>query len=79
MSKKNHIPAPVPKGNQPNAGPNRTNDDEPEVPVNETGGDQEQDPKRRLGDFVGKGEHARQGPDIDGKTSKGGKSSRKGK
>lgn len=70
----NHIPAPVPPANRPQSGPKRTEVHEPEIPVIETPGFQEQDPKRRLGDFVGAGEHARQqpGPLNDGKARRKG-------
>lgn len=65
MSKKNHSPGPVPDGNKPNAGtsfeePGQDESGKTDAPQSETG--QEQDPKRRLGDFTGKGEHARQQP-----------------
>ena len=63
MSKKNHTPGPVPAGNRPNAGPKYQPKDEEQQPAaGETGGDQEQDPQRRLGDFEGTGEHSRQQP-----------------
>ena len=79
MSKKNHNPGPVPPGNQPHAGTNYEEPDQDEsgktdAPKSETGGrDQDQDPKRRLGDFTGKGEHSRQqpGPLNDGGTRHG--------
>lgn len=63
MSKKNHIPAPVPPGNRsPAGGSDQTDQDQPDN-VDRTGtGFQEEDPKRRLGDFTGTGEHARQQP-----------------
>jgi hypothetical protein len=65
MSKKNHSPGHVPPGNRPNAGtsfeePDQDASGKTEATQGETG--QEQDPKRRLGDFTGKGEHARQQP-----------------
>lgn len=64
MSKKNHGPGPVPAGNQPKSGtdfeqPEQDESGKTEGPKSETG-DQQQDEKRRLGDFTGKGEHARQ-------------------
>jgi len=62
MSKKSH--SPVPPGNQPNAGidreePSRDESGYTEAAQSPTGGDQEQDEKRRLGDFTGKGEPSR--------------------
>jgi hypothetical protein len=65
VSRKNHSPGPVPPGNRPNSGPafGGTGPDESgktDAPQHDTG--PEQDPKRRLGDFTGKGEHSRQQP-----------------
>lgn len=63
MSKKNHPPAPIPPGNRSSENP--TGDQElPAEPINGKDGTgfQEEDPKRRLGDFTGTGEHARQQP-----------------
>jgi hypothetical protein len=62
--KKKHT-GPVPPGNQAHAGPSGDTDQ-----VAEKGGQspaevksaQEQDPKRRIGDFTGKGEHPMQEP-----------------
>jgi hypothetical protein len=59
--KKNHG-APVPPGNQSRSGPaaamrKPANNEDAEVTSA-----QEQDPKRRLGDFDGKGEHSMQEP-----------------
>lgn len=64
MSKKNHSPGPVPPGNQPHAGTAFTApDDEKEAAgKGDAPADQEQDAKRRLGDFTGKGEHSIQQP-----------------
>jgi len=64
-----HLPAPVPPKNRPHAGVNETDALEATGPVAESPGFQEQDPKRRIGDFVGTGEPARQqpGPLNDGK------------
>ena len=65
MSKKNHSPGPVPAGNKPHAGTAFTqgNDDDKAAPGDATPPkDQEQDAKRRLGGFEGKGEHAIQQP-----------------
>ena len=65
MSKKHHNPGPVPPGNKPHSG-TAFGKDEAENPegseenANETF--QEHDPKRRLGDFTGTGEHSRQQP-----------------
>ena len=76
MSKKNHSPGPVPAGNRPNAGPSFEEPDQDESgktaePQSPTG--QEEDPKRRLGDFTRTGDHARQepGPRNDGGTRHG--------
>ncbi|MDY3561878.1 hypothetical protein R5W23_003306 [Gemmata sp. JC673] len=69
MSKKNHSPGPVPAGNRPQSGTAfRPQDDEPSAATEQGEGFQEEDPKRRLGDFTGTGEHARQqpGPKNDG-------------
>ena len=70
MSKKNHSPGPVPPANQPHAGTVQPQDDnEQPAALDQDGtGFQEEDPKRRLGDFTGTGEHARQqpGPKNDG-------------
>jgi hypothetical protein len=65
MSKKNRNPGPVPPDNKSPAGTDYEEPDQDEsgktaAPQSETG--QEQDPKRRLGDFTGKGERARQQP-----------------
>jgi len=66
-SKKNHGPAPVPPGNRAHAGPpaapGHPADDQPsEHDANGNASFQEQDPKRRLGDFSGAGEHPIQQP-----------------
>jgi hypothetical protein len=65
MSKKNHSPGPVPPGNQPKSG-QALGDEAPEAPntgeENASASFQEQDPKRRLGNFSGAGEHPRQQP-----------------
>jgi len=63
MSKKNHAPGPVPPANRPKGpGPGSDGEDVQE-PIDQDGtGFQEQDPKRRLGDYTGAGEHARQQP-----------------
>lgn len=63
MSKNHHGgPGPVPPGNRPHAGPQHDAAVEPEQMHAETGGDQEQDQQRRIGDFTGKGEHSRVEP-----------------
>ena len=68
MSKKHHGgPAPVPPGNRPQSGPpSPTGEDEKQEPGTEPNaggvGFQEQDPKRRLGDHTGAGEHPIQQP-----------------
>ncbi|MFO0851377.1 MAG: hypothetical protein U0871_22890 [Gemmataceae bacterium] len=67
MSRKHHGgPSPVPAGNRPQAGPGFADPAAaPPEPAPDTGvGDQEQDPKRRLGGFEGKGEHSRQQPGM---------------
>jgi len=56
---------PVPPGNRPQAGP--PDAVQPDAPggkgqTGEVGSFQEQDPKRRLGDFSGAGEHPYQQP-----------------
>jgi len=54
---------PVPPGNQSRGGPSEA---VPKVPEKQPAGGetspQEQDPKRRLGDFTGTGEHSYQQP-----------------
>jgi hypothetical protein len=64
MSQKHHAPGPVPPGNRPATPFNDRPDMDPtEEPTNQDGtGFQEEDPKRRLGDFTGKGEHSIQQP-----------------
>lgn len=60
---KKHRPAPVPPGNLPPAGyPGSA--DEVEAQAHAGGGApfQDQDAKRRLGDYTTEGEHARQQP-----------------
>jgi hypothetical protein len=61
MSKKKHAPHPTPRANRTTFGPgaNPVDDDEAaEAQCNAGAPQSEQDPKRRLGDFVGTGEHA---------------------
>ena len=65
MSGKSHNPGPVPPGNRSHSGTGyrATDADDAEKPADQSGtGFQEEDPKRRLGDFTGAGEHARQQP-----------------
>ncbi len=65
MSKKNHSPGPVPPGNKPHAGTTFKPGDDEEQPAPGDATppkDQEQDDQRRLGGFVGKGEHSIQQP-----------------
>jgi hypothetical protein len=63
MSKKTHAPGPVPAGNQTRMGPSYQRPEEEDQAREPQGaGFQEEDPKRRLGDFTGTGEHARQQP-----------------
>ena len=61
---KQHIPGPVPPANRPNSGPPQTDVFDPTAAPGhgQTEGFEEQDPKRRIGDFEGKGEHSRQQP-----------------
>ena len=62
--KKKHGAAPVPPGNRPQAGPsdNAAEGRPNEAAPNSGAPFQEQDPKRRLGDFSGEGEHPYQQP-----------------
>jgi len=62
--KKKHGPAPVPPGNLPQGGPSGNAGEGPvdESQTNSGQPFQEQDPKRRLGNFSGKGEHPYQQP-----------------
>ncbi len=56
---------PVPPGNQSQTGPPNTQGDTQQgsLPAIDTAGaPHEQDPKRRLGDFTGEGEHSIQQP-----------------
>jgi hypothetical protein len=55
---------PVPPDNQPPAGPPGDQGGIPQTDhqSDNEGGDQEQDPKRRLGNFTGAGEHSIQQP-----------------
>ena len=61
--KKGRSPGKLPEGNRTHfgpgadAGPPTADDEAPGSPGDGTG-DAEQDPKRRLGNFVGKGEHS---------------------
>ena len=73
MSKKNHSPGPVPAGNKPHVGTAYQPQDQDEAePGKEGQGSneafQEEDPKRRMGDFTEKADHALQepGPKNDG-------------
>ena len=64
MSKKNHNPAPVPPANRPTDahGDTQAHSSGVAKPAADGTGFQEEDPKRRLGDFTGKGEHSIQQP-----------------
>ncbi len=63
MSKKKHPPGPVPPGNQQQTGPLApTEPPDTENTVTDGTGFNEQDPKRRLGDYGGAGEHPIQQP-----------------
>jgi hypothetical protein len=74
MSKKNHAPGPVPPDNRAK-GPASNADPAQEDADQDGTGFQEQDPKRRLGDFTGTGEHSLQQPGgkngSDGRRSRG--------
>jgi len=64
--KKKHV-HPVPPGNQPQTGPPQSQADvnagqQPPLGSDNSGGAREQDPKRRLGDCTGAGEHSYQQP-----------------
>jgi hypothetical protein len=62
MAHKKQHGAPVPPGNQAQAGPTIDTGKAPNTGAAEVSSAQEQDPKRRLGDFEGKGEHSMQEP-----------------
>jgi hypothetical protein len=68
MSQKHHSPGAVPPGNRPQSGPASQPPDESEQGQAEVASFQEEDPKRRLGDYTATGDHARQqpGPRNDG-------------
>ncbi len=62
--KKRHGSHPVPPANRPTAGPPASANAAPHGDTGAGGGApfQEQDPKRRIGDFEAEGEHSRQQP-----------------
>ena len=60
MSKKNHSPGPIPQGNRPAGIPGKPGDKK-SPPIDEARL-QDEDPKRNLGGFTGKGEHSIQQP-----------------
>jgi len=62
MAHKKKHGAPVPPGNQSQSDPNTTTGKSVKKGAAEVSSAQEQDPKRRLGDFEGKGEHSMQEP-----------------
>jgi hypothetical protein len=62
MAHKKKHGAPVPPGNQSPSGPVDETGKPAKKRVAEVPSAQEQDPKRRLGDFEGKGEHSIQEP-----------------
>jgi hypothetical protein len=65
MRRKKHNPGPIPPGNQPQTGfPHEQSDSDGSGKAHgsQSPGPQEEDPKRRLGDYTGTGEHARQQP-----------------
>lgn len=70
MSKKNHSPGPVPAGNKPHTGTayEPPGEDESGKTEQSETGLQEEDSKRRMGDFTGKADHSIQkpGPKNDG-------------
>jgi hypothetical protein len=55
--KKNKQPGPIPPANRPHVGPQVPSKTKPEKPA-EGARFNEHDPKRRLGEFTGAGEHA---------------------
>jgi hypothetical protein len=59
--KKQHTAA-IPPDNQPNQGPGKKPHGLQQPNTGEVGSAEEQDPKRRLGNFEGKGEHSMQEP-----------------
>jgi hypothetical protein len=62
MAHKKKHGGPVPPGNQSKSGPTDATTQETKKGAAEVASAQEQDPKRRLGDFEGKGEHSMQEP-----------------
>ena len=62
MAHKKKHSAPVPPGNQSHSGPTDATGKPAKMGAAEVSSAQEQDPKRRLGDYDGKGEHAMQEP-----------------
>jgi len=63
MAHKKKHNAPVPPGNQSQSGPaGASSQPQKQAPQGEGASFQEQDPKRRLGDFTGTGEHSYQQP-----------------
>ena len=62
MGHKKQPGAPVPPGNRAKAGPTDATGKLAKKGAAEVSSAQEQDPKRRLGDFEGKGEHSMQEP-----------------
>ena len=62
MAHKKQHGAPVPPGNQSPVDPKTAKGKSAKNKAAEVSSAQEQDPKRRLGDFDGKGEHSMQEP-----------------
>ena len=66
MSKKHHSPGPIPSGNRSRSGKsNQSPDEEQKLKKEGVGSNeafQEEDPKRRMGDFTGTADHSRQQP-----------------
>ncbi len=62
MAHKKKPGAPIPPGNQSQSDPKPATGKSAKKRAAEVSSAQEQDPKRRLGDFEGKGEHSMQEP-----------------
>ena len=62
MAHKKQHRGPVPPGNQSHSGPAHSAEEVQQQPQAEGAPSQEQDAKRRLGDFTGTGEHSLQQP-----------------
>ncbi len=62
MAHKKRHTGPVPPGNRSKQGPDAKAVEERQPNTGEVASDQEEDPKRRIGDFERKGEHSLQEP-----------------